>query len=106
MTDAKTGCAVVFFALCAASAMTCSQSPSQLPPPDQQAPTAPPQQAAAPTQPAAPVAAPADEDDFLKEKPAVGDAIPELVVYNPDGKEVKTSSLRGHYTVLTFGCLT
>ena len=48
----------------------------------------------------------ASEEDFVKEKPAVGDAFPDLVVYDPDGKEVKTSSFRGHYTVLTFGCLT
>ncbi len=48
----------------------------------------------------------ASEDDFVKEKPAVGDPFPDLVVYDPKGQEVKTSSLRGHYTVLTFGCLT
>jgi cytochrome oxidase Cu insertion factor (SCO1/SenC/PrrC family) len=46
------------------------------------------------------------EEDFLKAKPAVGDSLPDLTVYSPDGKEVKTWSLRGHYTVLTFGCLT
>ena len=48
----------------------------------------------------------ASEEDFVKEKPALGDPFPDLVVYDPDGKEVKTSSFRGHYTVLTFGCLT
>jgi cytochrome oxidase Cu insertion factor (SCO1/SenC/PrrC family) len=46
------------------------------------------------------------EEDFVKEKPAVGDALPELTVYSPDGKEVKLSSLRGSHVVLTFGCLT
>ncbi len=46
------------------------------------------------------------DEDFIKEKPAIGEAIPELTVYSPDGKEFKTSDLRGHYTVLTFGCLT
>jgi cytochrome oxidase Cu insertion factor (SCO1/SenC/PrrC family) len=46
------------------------------------------------------------EKDFLEEKPAVGDPLPDLTVYAPDGKEVKTSSLRGHFVVLTFGCLT
>ncbi len=46
------------------------------------------------------------DEEFARAKPAVGDALPELVVYDPDGKEVKTASLRGHYTVLTFGCLT
>jgi cytochrome oxidase Cu insertion factor (SCO1/SenC/PrrC family) len=46
------------------------------------------------------------EEDFLKGKPAVGDVIPDLTVYTPDGKAVKTSELRGHHAVLTFGCLT
>jgi cytochrome oxidase Cu insertion factor (SCO1/SenC/PrrC family) len=46
------------------------------------------------------------EEDFLKEKPAIGEALPDLTVYSPDGKEVKTSSLRGQHVVLTFGCLT
>jgi cytochrome oxidase Cu insertion factor (SCO1/SenC/PrrC family) len=45
-------------------------------------------------------------EDFVKEKPAVGDVIPDVTVYTPDGKEFKTSELRGHYTVITFGCLT
>lgn len=48
----------------------------------------------------------ASEEDFVKEKPAVGDQFPDLVVYDPSGKKMKTSDLRGHYTVLTFGCLT
>jgi len=47
-----------------------------------------------------------NDEDFLKEKPAIGDVLPDLVVYSPDGKEVKTSSLRGQHVVLTFGCLT
>ncbi len=46
------------------------------------------------------------EAEFVKERPTVGDALPNVTVYDPDGKEVRTSSLRGHYTVLTFGCLT
>lgn len=46
------------------------------------------------------------EEEFAKAKPAIGDPLPELTVYSPDGKEVKTSSLKGHYVVLTFGCLT
>ena len=46
------------------------------------------------------------EEQFVKRKPAIGDLLPDVTVYAPDGKEVKTSSLRGHYTVLTFGCLT
>jgi cytochrome oxidase Cu insertion factor (SCO1/SenC/PrrC family) len=47
-----------------------------------------------------------NEENFVKEKPAVGDALPDLTVYSPDGKEVKLSSLRGSHVVLTFGCLT
>ena len=46
------------------------------------------------------------EEDFVKEKPAVGDALPDLTVYSPDGKEVKLSSLRGSHVVIAFGCLT
>ena len=46
------------------------------------------------------------EEEFLKAKPRVGDPLPDLTVYAADGKEVKTADLRGHYTVLTFGCLT
>ena len=46
------------------------------------------------------------EEDFLRGRPAVGDTIPDLTVYTPDGKEVRTAGLRDHYTVLTFGCLT
>jgi len=46
------------------------------------------------------------DEDFVREKPAVGEMLPDVVVYSPDGKEFKTADLRGHYTVLTFGCLT
>jgi cytochrome oxidase Cu insertion factor (SCO1/SenC/PrrC family) len=46
------------------------------------------------------------EEDFVKGKPAVGDPVPDLTVYTPDGKEAKTADLRGRYVVLTFGCLT
>ena len=47
-----------------------------------------------------------NEADFTKAKPTIGDTIPELTVYDPSGKEVKTSSLRGQHVVLVFGCLT
>ena len=46
------------------------------------------------------------DEEFLKEKPVIGDKLPDLTVYTPDGKAYKTADLRGHYTVLTFGCLT
>jgi cytochrome oxidase Cu insertion factor (SCO1/SenC/PrrC family) len=52
-------------------------------------------------------AQPSKEDpEFLKKSPTIGEALPDLTVYSADGKEFKTSSLRGHYTVLSFGCLT
>ena len=46
------------------------------------------------------------EEEFLKSKPLVDDPLPDVTVYSPDGMEFKTADLRGHYTVLTFGCLT
>ncbi|MCI0702355.1 MAG: hypothetical protein L0241_14830 [Planctomycetia bacterium] len=46
------------------------------------------------------------EEDFVKEKPTIGDPLPDLTIYTPEGTEVKTSSWRGHHTVLVFGCLT
>ena len=36
------------------------------------------------------------DEDFVKEKPAIGKALPDLTVYSPDGKEFKTADLRGH----------
>lgn len=38
--------------------------------------------------------------------PAVGDPLPDVSVYDADGKPFETSQLRGHYSVLVFGCLT
>lgn len=46
------------------------------------------------------------EAEFVRSRPTIGDSIPDVVVYDARGKEVRTSELRGHYTVLTFGCLT
>jgi len=52
-------------------------------------------------------AQPSKEDpEWVKKSPTIGEALPDLTVYSADGKEFKTSSLRGHYTVLAFGCLT
>jgi cytochrome oxidase Cu insertion factor (SCO1/SenC/PrrC family) len=47
-----------------------------------------------------------DEAAFVKERPAVGEVLPNVTVYDVDGQKVETAGLRGHYTVLTFGCLT
>ena len=46
------------------------------------------------------------EEEFLKSKPLVNEPLPDVTVYSSDGKPFKTVDLRGHYTVLTFGCLT
>lgn len=46
------------------------------------------------------------EQEFLQEKPLINDPLPDMTIYAADGSPFKTSSLRGHYTVLTFGCLT
>ena len=48
----------------------------------------------------------ARDDDFLQARPRVGDVIPDLTAFTPDGKEVRLADLRGHHAVLTFGCLT
>lgn len=49
---------------------------------------------------------PKDDEEFVADKPTIGDPLPELTVYDPDGKAVTTSSLRGQPVVLVFGCLT
>ena len=57
---------------------------------------------------AGPISAQSGKEDpeWVKKSPTIGEALPDLTVYTADGKEFKTSSLRGHYTVLAFGCLT
>jgi cytochrome oxidase Cu insertion factor (SCO1/SenC/PrrC family) len=47
-----------------------------------------------------------DEAAFVAQTPTIGDTLPSLSVYDHTGKTFTTDSLRGHYTVLTFGCLT
>ncbi len=46
------------------------------------------------------------EEDFLKAPPHLGTEMPSVQVYTSDGKAFDTSQIKGHYTVLTFGCLT
>ncbi len=36
----------------------------------------------------------------------VGMTLPDVTAYDADGNELRTSELRGHHTVLVFGCLT
>ena len=43
---------------------------------------------------------------FLKAPPKIGDPLPDVTVYDADGKEFRLRSLKGHYSVLVFGCLT
>lgn len=38
--------------------------------------------------------------------PEVGSMLPEVKLYDEHGKEFSTASLREHYSVLVFGCLT
>ncbi len=38
--------------------------------------------------------------------PAVGTMVPDISLYDDRGKEFSTTSLRGQYSVLVFGCLT
>ncbi|MEX2174579.1 MAG: hypothetical protein WD872_09465 [Pirellulaceae bacterium] len=46
------------------------------------------------------------EREFLRSKPRIDDPLPDVTIYAADGSPLKTADLRGHYTVLTFGCLT
>ncbi|MCA9059892.1 MAG: redoxin family protein, partial [Planctomycetaceae bacterium] len=46
------------------------------------------------------------EMEFLQQPPLVGEKLPTVTLYQADGTEFQTDSLRGSYTVLTFGCLT
>ncbi|MBT4864206.1 MAG: EF-hand domain-containing protein [Planctomycetaceae bacterium] len=43
---------------------------------------------------------------FSANLPKVGRPLPNLTVFDGEGKEFKLSSLKQHYTVLVFGCLT
>jgi cytochrome oxidase Cu insertion factor (SCO1/SenC/PrrC family) len=44
--------------------------------------------------------------EFVTSLPAAGDPLPDVSVYTPEGRPLHTADLRGHYTVLVFGCLT
>ena len=43
---------------------------------------------------------------FDRSAPQIGDPVPDVAGFDEDGNEFKLRSLKGHYTVLTFGCLT
>lgn len=46
------------------------------------------------------------EAEFMSTPPPVGDPLPEVEVFDIDGRPFSTASIKGHYSVLTFGCLT
>jgi len=46
------------------------------------------------------------EATFVKSSPRIGEMLPDVTVYAPEGTQISTADLRGYYTVLTFGCLT
>lgn len=48
----------------------------------------------------------AREAEFMSTPPLVGEPLPEVELFDIDGKPFSTASMKGHYTVLTFGCLT
>ena len=43
---------------------------------------------------------------FDRAAPQTGDPLPDVAGFDADGNEFRLRSLKGHYTVLTFGCLT
>ena len=47
-----------------------------------------------------------DQAGFQRKAPAVGQALPDLNAHTIDGKALNLNRLKGHHTVLVFGCLT
>lgn len=45
-------------------------------------------------------------EKFLKRDPKIGTVLPEVSVFDENGKAMKLGSTRGKYSVLIFGCLT
>lgn len=43
---------------------------------------------------------------FAANAPQVGDRLPEVSLFDAGGKPFSLGNLRGHYSVLVFGCLT
>ncbi len=43
---------------------------------------------------------------FERNAPAVGDPLPDVTLFDSKGRPVRLRSLKEHYTVLVFGCLT
>ena len=47
-----------------------------------------------------------DNATFRKTSPSIGEALPDLSGYDEQGNEFSLDELKGHLTVLVFGCLT
>jgi hypothetical protein len=45
-------------------------------------------------------------DHFEKIAPKIGEPLPDVSAHDADGREWKLRSLKGHYSVVVFGCLT
>ena len=43
---------------------------------------------------------------FEASAPKIGELLPDVAGFDADGNEFRLRSLRGHYSVLVFGCLT
>jgi peroxiredoxin len=43
---------------------------------------------------------------FERSAPKVGELLPDIKALDADGKPLELRSLKGHYSVLVFGCLT
>ena len=43
---------------------------------------------------------------FDRSAPQLGDPLPDVSAHDAQGKQFKLRDVKGHYTVLTFGCLT
>lgn len=46
------------------------------------------------------------EEEFMTQKPLLGEPLPDVSVLNSDGTPFRTTDLKGYYAVLTFGCMT
>lgn len=43
---------------------------------------------------------------FDKSSPAIGSTLPHATAYDADGNKLDLASLKGHWSVIVFGCLT
>ena len=44
--------------------------------------------------------------NFGRKAPQVGEQLPDITLFRADGSPLKLRDLKGHYSVLVFGCLT